>query len=169
MILFRGERNAPFDKKRKYKHYVSSTSDFETARKYAGGKTGGAIYEIHLPEGSNAISMKDISQHPEEKEILLPRGTRFKKVGTRNIAGQEITIVEAFTPRVEKRKLNKKEYAATISAINTAYHSKFSNKKGKPCAIDTDFGTVIFRNNDFGEYDIISVKRYSDIDKEWEV
>jgi len=99
LILFRGVRGSG---SLKPSGFVSSTTDFETARKYS-GYGNGQIYELHLPKGSSAISVRDVSQSPEEEEILLPIGTRFRIKGYRKIGTDLIEVVEVQTPKKQKK------------------------------------------------------------------
>ncbi len=89
-------------------------------------------------------------------------------MGTRNIGGQDVTIVEAFTPKVEKHKLSKKEYARTMSAINNLFHSQYAKDVGKICYAQTDLGEITFKNKGFNDYEIVDVIRLGDLNKEWE-
>jgi hypothetical protein len=44
-------------------------------------RNGGAVsLEIHVPKGARAIYMPSLSEHPEEKELLLNRGTKYRVV-----------------------------------------------------------------------------------------
>jgi hypothetical protein len=56
--------------------FISSSTDFNQAAKFAGKGEGGEkhMLRIHVPKGTQAGSMKWISSYVREKEILLQRG-----------------------------------------------------------------------------------------------
>ena len=41
----------------------------------------GPLLKIKVPRGSNALFISDISDHPEEIEVLIARGARFQVIG----------------------------------------------------------------------------------------
>lgn len=47
------------------------------------------ILEVHVPKGSKAIDMESFAAFPEEKELLLNRGSKFK---VRSISGKHAVI-----------------------------------------------------------------------------
>lgn len=59
---------------------------------------------IHVPKGMNAIMMNGIkgSVHSSEKELLLPRGTRFVVIEDKMINGSRVLIMEALGPNVDE-------------------------------------------------------------------
>lgn len=56
--------------------YSSTSSDLLPAMVYA--KEAKTVLVIELPAGFKAVSIRDISRNPQEKEILLPKGVVFE-------------------------------------------------------------------------------------------
>jgi hypothetical protein len=54
--------------------FASSSTDIEIAQKFS---KGGYIMEIHIPKGSRAASIKNLSMHQSEQEVLIDKGSRF--------------------------------------------------------------------------------------------
>lgn len=61
------------------KAFSSTTSDKNIAKEFSGKR--GVVMEISVPKGAKALSLKDVSQYPEEKEVLLNRGGKYKVKG----------------------------------------------------------------------------------------
>lgn len=79
------------------KGFVSTSSDANEAKKFAG--TAGALMEIRVKKGQPAISVKDTSIYPSEKEVLLPANTSFKVVGKKiGPEGRPVLIVDYVPP-----------------------------------------------------------------------
>lgn len=79
------------------KGFVSASSDANAAKKFAG--TAGALMEIRVKKGQPAISVKDTSIYPSEKEVLLPANTSFKVVGKKiGPEGRPVLIVDYVPP-----------------------------------------------------------------------
>lgn len=57
--------------------FTSTTSSESRGKSFAGGK-GAVLMKISVPAGSKAISLSDVSEYPEEQEILLNRGGTYK-------------------------------------------------------------------------------------------
>ena len=60
--------------------YTSATTKFLQAISFSVGR-GNNILMIELPIGTPAVSLKKISSHEYEKEVLLPRNTSLKFIG----------------------------------------------------------------------------------------
>ena len=54
--------------------FISSSTKVSTAKNFS---KGGYVMEIHIPKGSRATSVKNISSHWEENEVLIDRGSNF--------------------------------------------------------------------------------------------
>lgn len=79
------------------KGFVSTSSDANEAKKFAG--TAGALMEIRVKKGQPAISVKDTSIYPSEKEVLLPANTSFKVVGKKiGPEGRPVLIADYVPP-----------------------------------------------------------------------
>lgn len=74
------EENAKLGQEVKFDGYQSTTADIGIAASYSGQHAGdpGLIYEIMTPEG---VNLSSISEYEEEREILLPRDSRYMVVG----------------------------------------------------------------------------------------
>jgi len=85
MTVFRGISDKSFLDKLKPgdswqdKSFSSTTSSEAEAKNFARGDNS-AIMEIRVPKGSKAVSVKDISQFPNEEEVVMNRGGKFKVV-----------------------------------------------------------------------------------------
>lgn len=60
------------------KAFVSTTSSHSVAYDGFAGGAGGAVFHITVPKGSRAYPMGTVSKYPDEREILLPRGSRLQ-------------------------------------------------------------------------------------------
>lgn len=79
------------------KGFVSTSSNSGEASSFAG--VDGALMEIRVKKGQPAISVKDTSVYPNEKEVLLPSNTSFKVVGKKIGAdGSPVLIVDYIPP-----------------------------------------------------------------------
>lgn len=79
------------------KGFVSTSSDVNEAKKFAG--TAGALMEIRVKKGQPAMSVKDTSVYPSEKEVMLPANTSFKVVGKKiGPEGRPVLIVDYVPP-----------------------------------------------------------------------
>jgi len=58
------------------KGYASTTRRASTAASFAGGQGYGL--KISIPKGARALPVKEFSNHPDEDEFLLPRGSSFR-------------------------------------------------------------------------------------------
>ena len=56
--------------------FLSTSLSRSVASKFAG--KGGGVIRIVLPKGSSAISVGDMSQHGDEQEVLVNRGTKMR-------------------------------------------------------------------------------------------
>lgn len=56
--------------------YVSTSYDKRMAQEFALTR----LVTIHLPKGANALPISQYSQFPDEMEVLLPRGSKFKVI-----------------------------------------------------------------------------------------
>lgn len=75
------------------KGFVSTSSDAYEASKFAGAN--GALMEIRVKKGQPALSVKDVSTFPDEKEVLLPAATQFTVVGKKiGPGGRPVLIVD---------------------------------------------------------------------------
>lgn len=74
------DKNAKLGQEVKFDGYQSTTADIEVASLslYSGGYEPGLIYEILTPEGAN---ITHLSNYADEKEVLLPRDSRYMVVG----------------------------------------------------------------------------------------
>jgi hypothetical protein len=72
--------NIALGKELKFDGYQSSSVDLEVAKTYV-GSDGGLVFEIMTPEGVNISSISDFL---DEKEVLLPRQSRYVVVGVHN-------------------------------------------------------------------------------------
>ena len=86
-IVYRGVVGLIFENKRgaifRDKGFVSTSQDKDIAKEY-----GKNIIAIHIPKGSKVIdidSMKMSGLFGEEKEILLPRGSKFKIIDSHTL------------------------------------------------------------------------------------
>jgi len=61
--------------------FLSTSISVDVARGFLGRRGGGLLLKIRVPAGSNALDMLPYSRHPEEQEILLPRGAELRAVG----------------------------------------------------------------------------------------
>ena len=85
LVVYRGFRNDAISNSLKTlpgtivsdKGYISTTLDVGLAAAYAKGEL---VAEIHLPKGYKAAYVDRISASYGEREVLLPRGSRFKVV-----------------------------------------------------------------------------------------
>jgi 8-oxo-dGTP pyrophosphatase MutT (NUDIX family) len=57
------------------KGFVSTSTSFNTAQIFA---DGGMVLQIYAKKGSKAVPINGESHHPNEAEVLLPRGSQFK-------------------------------------------------------------------------------------------
>lgn len=79
------------------KGFVSTSSDAYEASKFAG--SNGALMEIRVKKGQPALSVKDVSTFPDEKEVLLPAATQFTVVGKKiGPEGRPVLIVDYVPP-----------------------------------------------------------------------
>lgn len=79
------------------KGFVSTSSDAYEASKFAGAN--GALMEIRVKKGQPALSVKDVSTFPDEKEVLLPAATQFTVVGKKiGPGGRPVLIVDYVPP-----------------------------------------------------------------------
>lgn len=79
------------------KGFVSTSSDAYEASKFAGAN--GALMEIRVKKGQPAMSVKDTSIYPSEKEVMLPANTSFKVVGKKiGPEGRPVLIVDYVPP-----------------------------------------------------------------------
>lgn len=79
------------------KGFVSTSSDAYEASKFAG--SNGALMEIRVKKGQPALSVKDVSTFPDEKEVLLPAATQFTVVGKKiGPGGRPVLIVDYVPP-----------------------------------------------------------------------
>lgn len=79
------------------KGFVSTSSDAYEASKFAGAN--GALMEIRVKKGQPALSVKDVSTFPNEKEVLLPAATQFTVVGKKiGPGGRPVLIVDYVPP-----------------------------------------------------------------------
>ncbi len=60
------------------KAFVSTTVKKDVAYNSFAGGAGGAVFHITVPKGSRAYPLGTVSKYPEEREILLPRGSRLQ-------------------------------------------------------------------------------------------
>lgn len=56
--------------------FASTTSSDKVAKSFAGGDDA-VVMKISVPKGSKAVSMGNVSDYPEEQEILLNRGGTY--------------------------------------------------------------------------------------------
>lgn len=59
------------------KAYTSTSLDQGNPDRFAGGENG-AVMRVKAPAGQKGLALQSISDYPEEKEVLLPRGTSYK-------------------------------------------------------------------------------------------
>ena len=79
------------------KGFVSTSSSANEAKKFAGAD--GALMEIRVKKGQPAMSVKDTSVYPSEKEVMLPANTSFKVVGKKiGPEGRPVLIVDYVPP-----------------------------------------------------------------------
>ena len=79
------------------KGFVSTSSSANEAKKFAGAD--GALMEIRVKKGQPAMSVKDTSIYPSEKEVMLPANTSFKVVGKKiGPEGRPVLIVDYVPP-----------------------------------------------------------------------
>ena len=79
------------------KGFVSTSSDAYEASKFAGAN--GALMEIRVKKGQPALSVKDVSTFPDEKEVLFPAATQFTVVGKKiGPGGRPVLIVDYVPP-----------------------------------------------------------------------
>jgi hypothetical protein len=57
--------------------YSSTSLDPRVAAGFASGKKG-ALWKITVPKGAKALDMRKHTHYPSEKEVVLPRGSRWK-------------------------------------------------------------------------------------------
>jgi hypothetical protein len=71
------------------KGYPSTSLDFSAAAHFAGiAEGGGVVTRIRVPKGRKAGAVDGLNKkYPDENEVLLPRGTRFKVVGKSKVSG----------------------------------------------------------------------------------
>lgn len=77
------------------KAFVSTSSSKELASSFVRAK--GALLKIVIPKGSKVVPLPHMTQLLSEREILLPRNSRFRVVATQPaiIRGRPVTYVEA--------------------------------------------------------------------------
>lgn len=66
--------------------FVSTSADPVAVRLFASLPPGGLIVRIHVPAGTLALDMTEMSEYPQEREFLLPRGTRLRVLSYDNVA-----------------------------------------------------------------------------------
>lgn len=91
-------KNAKLGQEVKFDGYQSATADMSVAARneYSGWKAPGLIYEILTPEGINITSE---SNYVTEREVLLPRDSRYMVVGvhydqTKSHLGHKAHVVQ---------------------------------------------------------------------------
>lgn len=68
--------------------FASTSTSKPVAVGYAGVDAGRALLKIKVKRGQPALATKGLSDNPTEKEVLLPRGVRFRVVRVRTVKGQ---------------------------------------------------------------------------------
>lgn len=100
LVLYRGMGLKHFDHQLKIgevltdKGFMSTSSSFKAAENFKKSHLKSAIFEIHAPAGSSALSLRDISKIPKEEEFLFNRGTRMKIVDVKNKYGHNVYVCE---------------------------------------------------------------------------
>lgn len=81
------------------KGFVSTTDDKDFAAKFAAKGQGdrAAVMAIKVPAGTNMAPVHEVSEHPEEHEVLLGRGSSFRITGAerQTINGNTVTVFHA--------------------------------------------------------------------------
>lgn len=72
--------------------FVSTSADPLSCRLFASWPPGGLILRIGVKAGSTAIDMAPFSEHPDEREYLLPRDTLFEVTGISSGSPQIIDV-----------------------------------------------------------------------------
>jgi len=66
--------------------FVSTSADASAALLFAIFPPGGLLLRIRAPAGTLALDMAGLSDYPDEREFLLPRGTRLRVVAYDEVA-----------------------------------------------------------------------------------
>lgn len=74
--------------------YTSTSLDQGNPSRFAGGENG-AVMRIKAQKGQKGLAMQSISDYPEEKEVLLPRGTKYKITGVTRDPDTGRTFIDA--------------------------------------------------------------------------
>lgn len=87
-----GRPGSKVGKKFTDKGFVSTTTNAETSKGFAENGEGdldknSALLTIHVPPGSQAMSLGDLAVSPLEKEILLNRGSSFRVISDSTATG----------------------------------------------------------------------------------
>ncbi len=61
--------------------YLSTSTKQEIAKRFQAFEPPGLILRITIPKGAPALSLKPLSDYPDEDEWLLPRNTRLRVTG----------------------------------------------------------------------------------------
>lgn len=76
--------------------YVSVTTNMYVAKQFS---KGCCVFKIVLPKGSKVMSVKGISQFPEQEEIILPRNTIFKLTDEVEVVDcEKVFVLEYIAP-----------------------------------------------------------------------
>ena len=71
------------------KAFVSTSSDFDTAKGFSWGN-GSGVLEIEIPKGAKAFSTIEHGSSSYENELLLNRNSSFKVTGNKIIDGKPV-------------------------------------------------------------------------------
>lgn len=91
MVLLHGRRSLGDVKEGDQIHepgFLSTTTSGHVAQTFAGTDKGNAILRVRLKTGEAALSTHGLSDNPTEKEVVLPRGQRYKVLKVQEAPGQ---------------------------------------------------------------------------------
>lgn len=69
--------------------FVSTSLDMGAATAFADKSARGAVLSILVPRGQRAIYTAPVSNLPVEREVVLPRGTQIRVLGSETIVGDD--------------------------------------------------------------------------------
>ncbi len=75
------------------KAFVSTAMHRRVAEGFSGLFEGAVLMEIHVRKGKAAAPVDGSSKYPHEREVLLPRNTRFKITGRKKV--EDFIVLQA--------------------------------------------------------------------------
>lgn len=94
IIVYRGTGSAIDPASLKPGDTIVDHGNVSTSTHTSGSFGGSVQFRIKIPAGSHGVSVYKFSYHASEKEIVLPRGSKFKILRVSKSSGQPIADVE---------------------------------------------------------------------------